>query len=92
MGAAVMCFGFLRRMEMLSTQIKDMETNDMINVDLSYRTKCRTKGFRFKSPEWLTPTFNKCISQFKEGLDDDVTFMRNYDTKSYTRVQNVGDS
>ena len=72
-------------------QIKDVEMSDVINVSHSHRVKWITKGFRLKFPEWLVPTFNKHVGQFKEVLDEEVRFMRDYDTKIHTRVQNMGD-
>ena len=67
-------------------QIKDVKIDKVINVDYPRRTKHRTKGFRFKLPGQLVPIFNEHIGQFKEGLDEEVRLIRNYNTKSHARV------
>ena len=76
---------------MKSIEIKDVETKEVTCVDCPYHAKRRTKGFRFKAPEWLIPSFQKHIGQFKVGLPKDARFMRNHNTQSHTRIQNMGD-
>ena len=90
-GVGVMCFGALRRLETLKIEMKDVTIGDLTTIAHPYLTKRRKKGFMFKLPEWLAPTFVKHTGQFKEGLTEDCRFMRNCNSQSMTRTQNMGE-
>ena len=72
-------------------KIKEVETKDKTNIEFLCRTKRKTKGFHFKSPEWLMPSFQKDVSQFKVGLDHGIRFIRYCNAKIHTRLKNMGD-
>ena len=91
-GIAIMCYGVLRKKEILCIQIKDVTINVIINVEFPCSTKRRRKGFRFKIPEKLVPTFEKYISQISPKLDRTSRFMLNYNNRSKTRIQNMGEN
>ena len=49
-GIAIMFFGVLRRMEIMSVQIKDVETKDAINIEYPYRENAEPKDFDSRYP------------------------------------------
>ena len=85
-GIVIVHFGVLRRLEMLQVWIKDVAVNDLANIEHPHVTKRRKKGFRFKLPDWLAPTFLKRTGQFKDSLTEDFRFMRNFNSQSKTRA------
>ena len=58
-GIAIMHFGMLRRMETFSVEIKDVKAEEVVKIEHPYKTKRRSKGFRFVLHDWLIETFEK---------------------------------
>ena len=80
---ALMYYGLLRRNESVRIQLKDVQLalSDDVDIDFPYETKRRAKGFSFKIPESLKPTFKKYLSQFPDDPhtpDKPTRFLRNW--------------
>ena len=89
--SATMHLGVLRRLETLQIDIKDVVINDLVSAEDPHATKHRKKVLSFKFPGWLVSPLTKHIGQFKMILIENCRFMRNHDSKSKTRVQNMGE-
>ena len=50
-GIAIMCFGELRHLKILQTEIKDTAINELGSVECPYKTERTSKGFRLKMPD-----------------------------------------
>ena len=89
--SAIMHLGVLRRLETLQIYIKDVAINNLVSAEDPHATKHRKKVLSFKFPGWLASPLTKHIGQFKMILIENCRFMRNHDSKSKTRVQNMGE-
>ena len=94
---ALLYYGLLRRCESLQIQLMDIEMGltDDIDVNFPYKTKRSARGFSFKVPEWLKPTFRKYVAQFPENPHTEgkpTRFLRNWTNSKdgLGRKQNMG--
>ena len=60
---SIMYYGLLCYNEILFIEIKDVVVQEVMCIDYLCTTKRHTKGFYFKAPEWLVPSFETYISQ-----------------------------
>ena len=87
-------YGLLRLEEVISLQKKDivLDLTDDIEVNYPYSTKRSVKGFSFKVPGWLKPTFALYTSQFPDNASPNDRFLKNWSKKKdgKGRIQNWG--
>ena len=78
---------------MYIVQQKDVVSQEKgIDILFLYSTKRRTKGFMYKIPEWLKPDLDLYISQLSEKREANSRFIANYNVKTRTRLQNMGEN
>ena len=88
---AIIHLGVIRRLETLQIDIKDVAINDLVSAEDPHATKHRKKVLSLKFTGWLVSLLTKHIGQFKMILIENCRFMRNHDSKSKNRVQNMGE-
>ena len=49
-----------------------------MEVDFPYPTKRSTRGYSFKIPSWLKPTFELYLSQFPDKSPEETPFLKNW--------------
>ena len=55
-----------------------MDASGDIEVDFPYATKRSARGFSFKVPGWLKPSFVKYIGQFPLQREETTRFLKNW--------------
>ena len=73
-------YGLMRINEVKQLTLKDVKLNmtDDIEVDFPYTTKRSTRGYSFKVPSWLKPTFQIYLGRFPDKAPDNTPFLKNW--------------
>ena len=90
---AFLYYGLLRKCESIKVQVNDVFFNhgNHIEVNYPYHTKRQARGFSFKIPGWLKPSFSKYLNQVPDGAKKGSSFLKNYSKakNGKVRIQNM---
>ena len=96
-GFLLCLFGLLRSSEILALTCRDVlgyfyvtDDDEPWEVSFDHRSKTRKTGFKYLMPAKYRHFFDKYVSQMKPGFEGDSRFLKNWNVKAGSRVQNLG--
>ena len=91
-GISVMYFGLLRARDVMNIQCQDVTCNEerKYEVNFEHMRKRKNVGFTYTIPIFYSPLFAKYITQIDESKMTSNRFLKNFNKRSGSRIQNCG--